>query len=80
MTPAHALLRRELKSIRPKLPPDDLPAADHFRDDWRLDSLELVEFVARIEQQFGILIPDKDLPRFISLDATAGYIQKRLPA
>lgn len=73
------LLRRELKSIKPKLP-DDLPAADHFRDDWNLDSLELVEFVARIEQQFGILIPDEDLPQFISLDATAEYIQKRLPA
>lgn len=72
-------LRQELKNIKPRLP-DDLPSHSHFKDDWGLDSLELVEFVARIEQKFGILIPDEDLPGFISLDATAQYIQNRLPA
>lgn len=72
-------LQRELKSIKPKLP-DELPPQSHFRDDWHLDSLELVEFVARIEQHFGILIPDEDLPGFISLDATSAYLQARLTA
>ncbi len=73
------LLRQELISIKPKLPAD-LPARSHFQNDWNLDSLELVEFVARIEQSFGILIPDEDLPGFISLEATAHYVQNRLTA
>ncbi|HNM26454.1 MAG TPA: phosphopantetheine-binding protein [Saprospiraceae bacterium] len=72
-------LRQELKSIKPKLP-DNLPANSHFKNDWQLDSLELVEFVARIEQHFGILIPDEDLPGFITLEATTQYVQNRLPA
>ncbi len=72
-------LRQELKSIKPKLP-DDLPVVSHFKNDWHLDSLELVEFVARIEQNFGILIPDEDLPDFISLEATTRYVQNRLSA
>jgi acyl carrier protein len=70
-------LREEIKSIKPKLP-DELPANSHFKFDWNLDSLELVEFVARIEQDFSMLIPDEDLEKFISLDATAQYIQNRL--
>ncbi len=72
-------LRQELKTIKPKLP-DDLPVQSHFKNDWNLDSLELVEFVARIEQDFSILIPDEDLPGFISLEATVQYVQNRLSA
>ncbi|MCC7507292.1 MAG: hypothetical protein IT259_18445 [Saprospiraceae bacterium] len=81
MTDQHILstLRHELKSIKPKLP-DNLPESSHFKNDWQLDSLELVEFVARIEQSFGILIPDEDLPDFISLEATTRYLQNRLTA
>lgn len=63
--------------INPRIP-DDLAAESHFVFDCHLDSLDLMEFVARIEQDFGILIPDEDIPEFISLEATAKYIQRRL--
>lgn len=71
-------LREELKKVEPKLP-DGLGPDSHFKYEWNLDSLALVEFVARIEQSFGILIPDEDLPQFVSLTTTANYIQARLP-
>ncbi|MFT3702669.1 MAG: acyl carrier protein [Agriterribacter sp.] len=72
-------LRLELGIVKPQIM-DTIKDADNFRDDWNLDSLELVEFVARIEQTFKILIPDKDLQQFYSLSATAAYLRSKMIA
>jgi acyl carrier protein len=72
-----AFLRSELRAIKPALPAE-LPAHAHYRIELDLDSLDLVELVARIEQRYGVLIPDADLPQFTSLDATVGYLSARL--
>lgn len=72
-------LRSELRAIKPALP-EVLPAQAHYRIELNLDSLDLVELVARIEQRYGVLIPDADLPQFTSLEATVGYVSARLPA
>ena len=74
-----AFLRSELRAIKPALP-EVLPADAHYRIELGLDSLDLVELVARIEQRYGVLIPDADLPQFISLDMTVRYVRARLPA
>ena len=74
----HSLLRRYIKMIKPRSPVG-LSANSQFRSDWQLDSLDLVEFVARIEQKFKIMIPDEDLPQLVSLVATEQYIRARLP-
>ena len=70
-------LRSQLVQVKPTLPAD-MPAHDAFRQVWSLDSLELVEFVARIEQKFQLIIPDADLELFTDLQSTAGYISSRL--
>ncbi len=72
-------LRFELSIVKPQIT-NDIRDTDSFRDDWGLDSLELVEFVARIEQTFRIMIPDKDLQELRSLDATAAYLQGKMIA
>jgi NADH dehydrogenase (ubiquinone) 1 alpha/beta subcomplex 1 len=70
-------IRRELRSIRrDKLPPvwnDD----SHFRHELGLDSLDLVEMVARLEQATGIYVPDEDVPRLVSISATVEYVRAR---
>ena len=72
-----ASVRRELRSIRrDKLPPtwgDD----SHFRHDLGLDSLDLVEMVARLEQATGIFVPDEDVPKLVSISATVDYVRAR---
>ena len=73
-----AFVRNELRIMKPRLPAG-WPAAACYRDDLNLDSLDLVELVARIEQRYGFLIPDEDLPGLVSLDATADYLMARLP-
>jgi acyl carrier protein len=73
----HSLLRRYIKMINSRSP-GGLSAESHFKFDWQLDSLDLVEFVARIEHKFKIMIPDEDLPQLVSLAATEQYIRARL--
>jgi acyl carrier protein len=72
-------LRFELSIVKPQIA-NDIKNTDNFRDDWGLDSLELVEFVARIEQIFRIMIPDKDLQELCSLNATVAYLQGKMIA
>jgi acyl carrier protein len=74
-----AQLRTELRTVKPKLP-ESIAPNDHFRQDWGLDSLELVEYVARIEQHYKILIPDEDLAALHSLYASAQYVQQKIAA
>jgi acyl carrier protein len=73
-----SFLRSELRAIRPTLPPA-LPVHAHYRTDLMLDSLDLVELVARIERRYALIIPDQDLPEFVSLAATVRYIFARVP-
>jgi acyl carrier protein len=74
-----ALLRSELRNIRPALPaewPDDAL----FKADLEFDSLDLVELVARLEQQFELMIPDADLQRFVSTGAMVDYLLEKIRA
>lgn len=70
-------LRGHIRKINRRAP-EHLPADGHFVYDFQLDSLDLVEFVARIEQEFKVLIPDTDLPQLVSLETTAAYLQARI--
>lgn len=67
----------EIREIRPTLP-ETWPINALFMADMHLDSLDLVELVARIEQRYGIFVPDADLQKFISLGATLDYIAEHI--
>lgn len=69
-------LSGQLQSIKPDLRNWD--PGDHFKQELGLDSLDLVEFVARIEQHYRIIVPDEDLEQMISLEATAQYVHQHL--
>ena len=70
-------LKDELRAIRPSLPAE-WPLAARYTADLNLDSLDLVELVARIEQRYGVKVPDIDLQLFQSLEATLHYLKARL--
>lgn len=70
-------IREELYLMKPTLS-RELEAPDHFKNKWGLDSLELVEYIARLEHRFHVLIPDQDLEKCISLNETALYLKGRL--
>lgn len=68
-----AFLREEMRLVRPTLP-ETWPDAALFRSDLALDSLDLVELVARAEQYCRVYIGDEDLARLVSVDAMADYL------
>ena len=68
-----------MREICPEMPATFASNA-RFRADLNLDSLDLVELVARIEQRYAVFVPDADLEQFISLDATMRYITEHRDA
>lgn len=65
-------LIRHLTEVKPKL--QEFTKEDRFREDMGIDSLDMAEFVARVEQQFRVEIPDEDWPQIASLEKMAHYI------
>lgn len=76
-TEFRATIRRELRSIRRGKLPAEWDDDSHFRDDLGLDSLDLVEMVARLEQATGIFVPDEDVAQLMSISATVRYVRAR---
>ena len=75
-----AHIRRELHAIRPRALPATWGDAARFRQDLGLDSLDLVELVARLEQATGLYVPDDDVARLSSVAATLAYVRERRAA
>ncbi|KAK7712062.1 mitochondrial acyl carrier protein [Botryosphaeria dothidea] len=53
---------------------DKLSPTSHFSNDLGLDSLDTVEVVMAIEEEFSIEIPDKDADQIHSVDKAVEYI------
>ncbi|KAL1888394.1 mitochondrial acyl carrier protein [Sporothrix stenoceras] len=52
----------------------NIKATSHFANDLGLDSLDTVEVVMAIEEEFSIEIPDKDADSLHSVDKAVEYI------
>lgn len=66
-------IREELAVAAPDTPADADPA-DHLRHDLGIDSLALLELVARLEYRYGIVVPDDAWPTLTSIDAIADHL------
>ena len=49
-----------------------------FTDDLNADSLELVELVTLVEEEFGIKIPDNDSSRLLTVQEAVDYVEEHL--
>ncbi len=72
-----AIARAELAVAAPDVPADAPPDA-HLKHDLDVDSLALLELVARLEYRFSVCVPDEDWPRLTSLSAIVGYVLGRV--
>jgi acyl carrier protein len=53
-------VQQQLQDLLPQLATDASPAL-HLQDDLGLDSLDVVELVIRLEQSFGVDLPDAEI-------------------
>jgi acyl carrier protein len=51
-----------------------------FRDDLKADSLDLVELIMAIEEEFGGEVSDEDAQKIVSVGDAVRYIENRKPA
>ena len=49
----------------------------HFVKDLGFDSLDLVDMIMQLEQEFDIAIPDEDYPRITSMSSLMQYLQEQ---
>lgn len=72
-----ATVRDELATAAPDVPADADTAA-HFGADLGVDSLAVLELVARLEYRYGIAVPDDAWPGLTSIDAVVEHIDGAL--
>lgn len=62
--------------------PADLPSDKVFYDrdvpaaQAECDSLDFVEYIMALEEEFGIEIPDADCPPLVTINATLAYLER----
>jgi len=61
-------LKRDVTMIKP---------GDALREDRGLDSLTTLELLYRIEEEFDLEVPDKDLPGLVTVADVTAYLQRR---
>jgi len=59
---------------------DEVRPEVSFTEDLGADSLTVVELVMQLEEEFGVDIPDDDVPTLKTVQDAVGYIQRKLSA
>ncbi|MCP1520984.1 acyl carrier protein [Pseudomonas migulae] len=49
-------------------------------NDLGMDELDVIDFIERVEREFGIVISDVDVNEFTTSDQVASYVSKRSDA
>ena len=61
-----------------KIDRNDIVPEAHLRDDLGYDSLDIVEFIMRLEEKYDIDIFDEDAEKLITVEDVINYIKARL--
>jgi len=59
---------------------DDIESESSFTDDLGADSLDLVEMVMAMEEEFGVEIPEEDSEKLQTFGDAVAYLKERLEA
>lgn len=75
-----AIYETVVQVIRQQRHEDDLPVTPgmSLRDDLGVDSIELMEFVIAVEDEFKIDIPDEDVDQMVSMADLLSYLEKKV--
>lgn len=60
------------------IPEDDITMETSFRDDLNADSLDLVELVMALEDEFELEVEDDDVETIVTVGDAKNYIKNKL--
>ena len=72
------LVLRVLGDIAPEAELDDLDPANNFRDQLDIDSMDFLNFVIALHEEFDVDIPEIDYPKLSSLEGCISYLAARI--
>ncbi len=67
-----------IEIIKEKLKIDKVDLEDSFNDTLGADSLDKVEIVMALEEEYNIKLPDDDMDQIITVKDTIDYLYKKL--
>jgi acyl carrier protein len=74
--PSPEMVERLKKIVAEQLGVDEskITPAARFTDDLNADSLDLVEMIMSLEEEFGVEIPDEDAEKIVAVQDAIDYI------
>jgi len=72
------VVQDSLAAVAPDADVSALAADRPFRDQIDFDSVDFLNFVMKLENAFGIRVPELDYPLLITLDGCRAYLAKTL--
>ena len=69
---------KEIIATQLRLDPSEITDDTDIADDLGADSLDIVEILMVIEEEFGVTIPDDEVVNLRKLSALTPYIEERL--
>jgi acyl carrier protein len=71
---------QEITADRLGVDESDVTPDASFREDLEADSLDLVELIMELEEQFGMEIPDEEAEKITTVEEAVDYVQEQQPA
>ncbi len=65
---------QEITADRLGVDEGDVTPESSFREDLEADSLDLVELIMELEEQFGMEIPDEDAEKITTVEEAVEYV------
>lgn len=57
---------------------DEIQLKDNLREDYDLDSLDLVDLVMNLEDEFDLEVDDEDFEEIDTIESVVDYIEEKL--
>jgi acyl carrier protein len=73
-----ALVLRILGDIAPEAELDHIDPAIDVREQFDLDSMDILNLMIGIHEATGVDIPEADYPQMVSLDGCVAYLRSRI--
>ena len=67
---------RDIIAKQLDIDPDTITMESKLIDDLKADSLDIVELIMDLEQEFNVEIPDEELPKVQAVSDIVGFLDK----
>lgn len=68
----------QLGAIAPEADLTTLKPHLNFRDQLDIDSMDFLNFIVALHNEFHIDLPESDYPQLASIDGCVGYLERKL--